>query len=266
MTAAITPPLRVLIVDDEPLARRRLRLLLAPHADALVVGEAEDVRGAIRAARRLTPDVLLLDVRIPGGDGFDVAHRLLEDALEGRTHAPFIIFVTADPTAAVPAFDVQAVDFLLKPYDAARLGRALERAREAARRAGRAALAASGEAGDADDGAIAPALRPRRERFVVIRGRRRLLVPVSAVQWIEADDNYVVLHVNGARMLVRHSLRALEEELDPAVWLRVHRSAMIRRDQLREVITQPDGDWVVRLLDGNEVRVGATYRKRLRAP
>jgi len=261
--------LRVLIVDDEPLARRRLRALLSAHDEIAVVGEAEDVPGAIRAARALSPDVLLLDVRIPGGDGFDVARRLLERGAEGLELTPFIVFVTADPTAAVPAFDLEAVDFLLKPYDAVRLARALERARAAVGRRGRGEGESTGGHDDATTGdaaepqVVADARRRWRERFVVTHGRRRLLVPVSAVTRIEADDNYVVLHAQGARHLVRHSLRALERELDPARWVRVHRSVMVRRDEVREVVTRPDGDWEVQLADGTMVRVGATYRARL---
>ncbi len=132
-THSSTHRLRLLIVDDEPLARRRLRALLTAHPDVEITDEAEDVAGALRAARSEAPDVILLDVRIPGGDGFDVARQLLEEAAEGVRGMPFIVFVTADPSAAVPAFDVEAVDFLLEPYDAARLARALDRARAAAR-------------------------------------------------------------------------------------------------------------------------------------
>lgn len=280
MTMSGSPPqgeefasgkLRVLVVDDEPLARRRLRSLLSAHDDVAIVGDAEDVRGAVRAARALSPDVLLLDVRLPGGDGFDVAHQLLTRGAEGLEITPFIVFVTADPTAAVPAFDVEAVDFLLKPYDATRLARALERARAAVGR--RTSGAFGGESdggggpisGDTPDAraALAPGRR-WRERFVVIHGRRRVLVPVSAVTRIEADDNYVILHAPGARHLVRQSLRALERELDPALWVRVHRSVMVRRDEISEVVTRADGDWEVRLADGTLVRVGATYRARVR--
>jgi len=260
--------LRVLIVDDEPLARRRLRALLSAHDDIAIVGDAEDVLGAVRAARALSPDVLLLDVRIPGGDGFDVARRLLARGAEGLEITPFIVFVTADPTAAVPAFDVEAVDFLLKPYDAARLARALDRARVAVERRERGAGGADSDAITGQTGVLRAATGPKRrwrERFVVIQGRRRLLVPVSAVTRIEADDNYLVLHSNGARHLVRHSLRALEREVDPALWVRVHRSVMLRRADIREVVTRPDGDWEVHLADGTTVRVGATYRDRLRA-
>ena len=267
--------LRVLVVDDEPLARRRLRSLLSAHDDVAIVGDAEDVVGAVRAARALSPDVLLLDVRIPGGDGFDVARRLLARGAEGLETTPFIVFVTADPTAAVPAFDVEAVDFLLKPYDATRLARALERARVAV---GRRKSGTSGGGGDSggDSGGVStsgdtadPRAAPGpgrrwRERFVVIHGRRRVLVPVNTVTRIEADDNYVILHAPGARHLLRQSLRALERELDPARWVRVHRSVMVRRDEISEVVTRADGDWEVRLVDGTLVRVGATYRDRVR--
>lgn len=169
---------------------------------------------------------------------------MLARGAEGLEVTPFIVFVTADPTAAVPAFDVEAMDFLLKPYDAARLARALERARAAVERRERGADfgdtgAITGETAELP-GATGPKRR-WRERFVVIQVRRRLLVPVSAVTRIEADDNYVVLHATGARHLVRHSLRALERELDPALWVRAHRSAMVRRDDVREVVTRPDG-------------------------
>jgi len=144
---------------------------------------------------------------------------------EGLELTPFIVFATADPTAAVPAFDLEAVDPPIR--------------------------AAAGPG------------RRWRERFVVIHGCRRLPEPVSAVTRIDADDNYVILHVPGARHLVRQSLRALERELDPARWVRVHRSVIVRRDEIREVVTRPHGDRELRLADGTTVRVGAAYRTRL---
>jgi two-component system LytT family response regulator len=228
--------IRVLVVDDEPLARQRLRQMLADHADIAVVGEAEDVgqaQGLVKAER---PDLILLDIRMPGEHGFALVKRL------HLTPTPYVIFVTAHAEHAVDAFDAEAVDYLLKPYDEERLARALERARTALARRG-----------------------PARhlERFAVILGRKTSYLPVGEVDWIEGGGNYARVHAGKEVHLVRTTLTALERELDPACFARVHRSAMVALDRVRELQSLGGGEYRVLLRDGTRIPMSQRYRDRL---
>jgi two-component system LytT family response regulator len=228
--------LRVLIVDDEPLARQRLRLMLGDHADIAIVGEAEHVEEARALVRTERPDLILLDVRMPGADGF-----ALVDGLH-VTPAPYVIFVTAHAEHAVAAFDAEAVDYLLKPFDDERLARALDRARaEIARR------------------------RPTHglERFAVTMGRRTRYVPAGDVDWIEGSGNYAKLHVGREAHLVRTTLSVLERDLDPLQFARVHRSAIVALDRVRELQSLGGGEYRVVLRDGTQVPMSQRYRDRL---
>jgi two-component system, LytTR family, response regulator len=229
-----TRVLRLLIVDDEPLARRRLRAVLAQRTDVVIVGEAEDVASAISAAQQLAPDVLLLDVRMPGGDGFDVIRALRP--------VPFVIIVSAHTETAVTAFDAEAVDFVPKPYDAERLGRALARAH--------AALL----------GRPAPLARSaHRDRIVVTTRGRRRFIAVADVIWFEAADNYVRLHLPTEQPLARLSLRQLESTLDPATWVRIHRSTIVRRAEILERRRRTDGEVELVMRRGPVQRVGEAF-------
>jgi two-component system LytT family response regulator len=229
-------PIRVLLVDDEPLARQRLRQMLADHADVAIAGEAEHVEQARELVRAERPDLILLDVRMPGVDGFAL--------LEGLhlTPMPYVIFVTAHAEHAVDAFEAQAVDYLLKPFDEERLARALERARLAIARRG-----------------------PQRhlERFPVTLGRRTRYVSAAEVDWIEGYGNYVRLHTGKAAHLVRGTLKALEGELDPGRFVRVHRSAIVAVDRVRELESLGGGEYRVVLSDGARIPMSQRYRKRL---
>ncbi|MFN8651564.1 MAG: LytTR family DNA-binding domain-containing protein [Gemmatimonadales bacterium] len=227
--------LKVLIVDDEPLARARLRLMLADHADVQVVGEAEDVQQAVTVARAERPDLLLLDVRMPREDGFALLKRLF------LTPMPYVIFVTAYADHAVQAFDANAVDYLLKPYDEERVARALTRAR--------AALASRGPG--------------YLDRFAVITGQRTVYVPVGAVDWIEAHGNYARLHCGKEVHLVRVTLSRLESDLDPARFQRVHRSVMVALDRVRELQSLGGGEYRVVLASGIQLPMSQRYRERL---
>ena len=229
--------MRVLLVDDEPLARQRLRQMLADHADVAIVGEAEHVEQALELIRAERPDLLLLDVRMPGADGFALVEGL------HLTPRPYIIFVTAHAEHALDAFDAEAVDYLLKPFDEERLARALERARSAlATRGGLRYL----------------------ERFAVTAGRMTRYVPAQEVDWIEGCGNYARLHVGKAAHLVRTTLAALERELDPSCFARVHRSAIVALDRVRELHSLGGGEYRVRLTDGTQVPVSQRYRENLR--
>jgi len=229
-------PIRVLLVDDEPLARQRLRQMLADHADVVVTGEAEHVEQARELVRSERPDLILLDIRMPGADGFSLVESL------HLTPMPYVIFVTAHAKHAVEAFDADAVDYLLKPFDEERLARALERAREA--------IVSRG---------------PQRglDRFAVTIGRVTRYVAASEVDWIEGYGNYARLHVGKATHLVRTTLSALEQELDPARFARVHRSAIVALDRVRELQSLGGGEYRVLLSDGTRVPMSQRYRHRL---
>jgi two-component system, LytTR family, response regulator len=243
--------LSVLIVDDEPAARRGLRRLLEAEPDIVVAGECADGMEAIAAIGELTPDVVLLDIQMPELSGFDVV-----DAV-GLTNAPMIIFVTAFDQHAVRAFDVHAVDYVLKPVDGERLRRALDRARlRKAVPAADALLAALRELGKPD--------LPRYARRLAIKGVDHVaLIDVREIDRLESDRNYVEVHVRGAVHLLRETLTSLEGRLDPARFVRVSRSAILAVDRIRELRPTFNGDCIVVLRDGTEVPGSRRYRQAL---
>ena len=232
-------PMRTVLVDDEPLARRRLRTMLSAHADVAIVGDCEDADSCVEVIRELKPELVFLDIRMPGADGFEVLERAQV------TPRPFIIFVTAFAKHAVRAFDTEAVDYLLKPYDDKRLARALERARSA--------IAATG------------GLRPRYlERLAATIGKRTVFIKTDDVDWIEASGNYVCLHTRGQEFLLRTALSAIEAQLDPAKFVRIHRSAIVHIDRVREMRTTGSGEHKLALSDGSVLPMSHRYRDRLR--
>jgi two-component system, LytTR family, response regulator len=241
--------LRVVIADDEPLARRRLRALLADHADVVIVAETEDAEAALNAVRATKPDVAFLDIQMPGFSGIELAGRL------HVTPTPFIVFVTAHPDYAVQAFETGAVDYLLKPFDEARLATSLKRARAAV--ATRQALAGG------PGGALPVAYL---DRVAVTIGKRTVFVRTAEVDWIEASGNYVRLHVGREVYLLRSGLGALEEQLDPRVFVRIHRSYTVRLDFVKELRTLGAGEHRAVLADGHELPVSQRYRHRLPRP
>lgn len=277
--------MRVLIVDDEPPARARLRTLLelVPDADGLeVVGEAEDGEAAIEAVLQTRPDVLVLDVQMPGMDGFAVVRALytdpaIVDALGDAT--PVLIFATAFDQHAVRAFEVHAVDYLVKPFDAKRLATALSRARERvqARRAsgGSAAGSAVSATLPPDVAAVlaslqglAPASAAFVSRLAVRVGERVYYVRTADIEWVEADGNYLRLHTGtahpqGRSHLIRKPLSVLADELDPAQFARIHRSTLVNIDRIRELRALSDGEYQVVLLDGTKLKLSRTYRSNL---
>lgn len=198
-------PVRALIAEDEPLARRRLERLLAARADVELAGSARDGDEALAMIAAHAPDLLFLDIQMPGLGGFDV---LAEIGGGGR---PFVIFTTAFDHYALRAFDVHALDYLLKPFDETRFNEALDRA--------------------------LPLIRGSEwtERFVVKSAGRIVFVRAAEIDWIEAADNYVYLHAGRAAHLVRMTLKAIEERLDPARFARVHRSTIVNLDAVREL-------------------------------
>jgi two-component system LytT family response regulator len=206
-------PLRVLIVDDEPLARRRLKGLLKDEAEIEIAGECEDGASAVAAAKRLSPDVMFLDVQMPGMDGFDVIETL------GPARCPAIVFVTAYDEYALKAFDVHAIDYLLKPFDRQRLRQALTRVRALTlneKNVGRRLIAVMADV---------RAGRPQ-ERFVIKSRGRVYFVRAEEISWIEASGHYLTLHAGRDEHLMRGTIKDIESRLDRERFVRVHRSTL----------------------------------------
>jgi two-component system LytT family response regulator len=243
----------VLLVDDEPVARRRLGRLLREDRDIEIAGECGDGASAVAAVRTLEPDLVLLDVQMPEMDGFDVLQAL------GAERLPAIIFVTAFDRYALRAFEVHALDYLLKPVDCERLARAIARAR---------ARLAESRGGALDPRVLAllegfAAERRFLTRMPVRTGGRLLVVPMSDVDYITAADNYVTLHAGGQEHLVRDTMGRLERELDPARFVRIHRSTIVQVDRIRELLPDFHGDFTMILVDGSRVQLSRTYRARV---
>lgn len=246
--------IRALIVDDEPLAREGVRMHLEERPEFEVVGEVEDGRAAVAAIRELTPDVVFLDVQMPGLDGFGVLRELAGEPL------PEIVFVTAYDQFALQAFEAHALDYLLKPFDGERFDASLARVRrqlESRRRV------------DVDDRlrALLEDVGSRGrwlERLVVRDGSRMLIVRVDDLDWVEAAANYVKLHTHGRSWLLRETMSGLEKQLDPARFLRIHRSTIVNIDRIRELEPLFQGDYLVVLQDGTRLTSSRGYRDRLR--
>jgi two-component system LytT family response regulator len=270
--------IRTLIVDDEPLARTGLRVWLAKEPDVTVVGEAGDGPAAVEAIRALTPDLVLLDVQMPGMDAFDVI-----DQVAGA-HLPLVVFVTAHDEHAIQAFEVHALDYLLKPVSEARFAAAMQRARVALAAGAQAAEDAASDriaraldwrdtrrndsTGGGGETAAGPARTPPGRppvlhRFVVKDRDRYLLVRANDVEWIEAAGNYAQIHTRGAAYLVRATIAELTARLDPNRFARIHRSAIVQIDCIREIVPEWHGDCQVILTSGTTVRMSRGFRERL---
>jgi len=239
-------PLRVLIADDEPLAAERLQLLLARAEGAQLVGTASDGDSAINLTEALHPDVLLLDIAMPGLDGIGVAR-----ALAAATPSPAVVFVTAFDQFAVAAFEVEAVDYLMKPVEPARLQRALDRAR-----------AYLGQrTGQPQPGKDSQWL----DEFWASDLSGLVRIAAQDVDRVSAERDYMRLHVGRRSWLIHHSMAALEGGLNPELFVRLHRSAIVRRDFITGFSRNQSGRWIARLADGTEQPVGRLYSDRVRA-
>jgi two-component system, LytTR family, response regulator len=249
--------MRVLIVDDEPLARRRLVQLLAARPDVEIVGEAEGGREALNLLALLRPDVLLLDIEMPVVDGFAVLKGLPPGP------APAIIFVTAYQDHAVKAFELRATDFVVKPVSADRLAGALDQARSdlEARRAGERLAFLQARLAELESRALAAA---DPGLWVQIGSDKRRL-PLAEIRWMEAERDYVRVHMNGHAHVVRAGLGDMEKALDGRAFLRVHRSAIVRKDRVRGVLRGRFSAPVLELDDGHHVPVGRKYREAVRS-
>ncbi|HEU0012879.1 MAG TPA: LytTR family DNA-binding domain-containing protein [Longimicrobium sp.] len=244
--------LRVLVVDDEPLARQRLRALLEQAEGVEIAGECADGEDAVEAILRLEPDVVFLDVQMPELTGLEVIEAV------GEERMPVVVFVTAYDEHALRAFEAGAADYLLKPFPNHRFEAALERARA------RATWRADERAGDLR-AVLAAAAGPGayRERLVSRVGARIIFIPTAEVDWINQEANYARLHVGPRTYLVRDTMGQLEAKLDPARFLRIHRSTIVALRFLKEVESQPRGGYVCVLADGTRLPCSRRFRDRV---
>jgi two-component system LytT family response regulator len=255
--------IRTLIVDDEPLARRTLRNLLAEDPEVEVVGECGAGAEAVESIRRRPPDLLFLDIQMPGMDGFDVLSQVELERISA------VIFVTAYDAYALKAFEVHALDYLLKPFTDDRFREALARAKSHVEMKEARGLAESlraflrGRTGAEEEPAAAARKGGHLTRFMVKVGGRVIFINPADVDWIEADNYYVKLHVGGRAHLLRLSMKELEERLDPKTFWRTHRSAIINLDRVKELHQHPSGEYVVVLRDGTELKLSRARRERL---
>ena len=242
------PDLKVLIADDEPLAAERLQLLLARCHGIDMVGTASDGDSAVRMTEALKPDLLLLDIAMPGLDGIEVAR-----ALSRLARSPAVVFVTAYDQFAVAAFEVAAVDYLMKPVEPSRLQRALDRARDYLqfRR---------------DTPSKVPAKTSKwLDEFWASDLSGLVRIASRDIDRVSAERDYMRLHVGRRSWLIHHSMNALEEGLDPELFVRLHRSAIVRKDFIAGFTRNPSGRWIARLADGAEQPVGRLYSDRVRS-
>jgi two-component system, LytTR family, response regulator len=247
--------IRALIVDDEPLGRRAVRRLLARNEAFEVIGECGDGPTAVAAIREQVPDVVLLDIQMPGMSGLEVVREV------GEARMPPVVFVTAYDEYAVAAFEEGAVDYVLKPFDDERFDRALRRVQ------GRL----SGRSADAPSPDLGQLLRQLgrldasyRERFVVRVGQRLQVVEAAQIDWVEAANNHVALHVGEQAHLLRETMASVEEMLDPKRFVRVHRSAIVNIARVRSLETWSQNEYRLLLASGARVTTGRTYRDRIR--
>jgi two-component system LytT family response regulator len=257
--AMTTRAIRALVVDDEAGARQNLARLLKAHDDVAIVAECADGADAVDTLRAMPVDLVFLDVQMPVLDGFGVI------ATVGADDMPPVIFTSAYSDFAVRAFEAYAIDYLLKPFDATRLSKALDRAREqvALRRA---------PANDAEDqrlaGLLAHVATPGAERYpdaIAIKGGASYIVtPIADIDWIEADGNYARIHVQKRARLLTKSLATLEKDvLDPGIFVRVHRSSIVNAKKIAAVEPEVHGDLTLVLHDGTHVQCSRRYRKQL---
>jgi len=248
--------IRTLIVDDEALARGKLRQFLATEPDVEIVGEAADGGQAMDLIQAEAPDLVFLDVQMPELDGFGVLAGL------GDQRPPCVIFVTAHDDFALKAFEVHAIDYLLKPYDRERFAKALARAREL--------LLHAASAGSPQATPLAGLLsevaeqRPLAGRIPIKSDGRIVLLKVAEIDWIEAADNYAVLHAGKDSHIVRETMNSLEARLDPGQFLRINRSTIVSIDRIRDLEPLFHGEYSVRLNNGTKLTCSRGYKDRLR--
>lgn len=249
--------LRALIADDEPLARERLRFLLAGQQDVEVAGECRNGREVIAALRESRVDVLFLDIQMPGKDGFAVMEQI------GDAHMPVTVFVTAHNHYAVRAFEVHALDYLTKPVEAERLQDSLLRVREriAAQNALMTQEQLKSVLAGLESGGVGAQEFPRR--LLIPNGVKDSFVNVQEIEWIEAADYYACLHVGGKSFMLRESIKQLAKTLDPRQFVRIHRSVIVNVDQVSEIIREGQSEGSVVLKSGQRLRMSKAGQQGL---
>jgi two-component system LytT family response regulator len=248
-------PLTVLIVDDEPLAREGLQALLSRDPEVGMIREARDGREAVASVRELTPDIVFLDVQMPEMDGFAVVRTI------GAEHMPAVVFVTAHDQYAIQAFEVNALDYLLKPVVEDRFEKALVRAKSRIRSNGAEGLQRQ------IIGLLETIASPRNylKRLAVRSAGKTLFIDVEELDWVQGAENYVELHAGQATHLLHVTMNALEKSLDPAAFLRIHRSLIVNVRRIRDLQPGAHGEYLITLRDGTRLQSGRTYANRLRA-
>ncbi len=236
-TTDLPPKIRTIIVDDEPLARSNLSVLLRRDPEIEIVGECGSGAEALEKIRAVAPDLLFLDVQMPECDGFDVLEML------GKNLPSAVVFVTAYDQYAIRAFEAGALDYLLKPFDNSRFERALDRAKQAITR-----------------GKVAP---KKLQRFAIRGVGQIAFVRIPEIDWIEAADYYACLHVGTRTHLLRRSLAELEQELDPTAFCRIHRSTIVNLARVLSMEIGADGEYEVVLTDGTSLRLSRRHCKDL---
>lgn len=247
-------PIRVLIVDDEPLARGKMKSLLTKESDIETVGEIGDGRSAIRAVQELKPDLVFLDVQMPELDGFGVLEAI------PPAQRPAIVFVTAHNQFALKAFEVHALDYLLKPFDRSRFQKTLQRARQL--------LATPDDQNQLQQqlSTLLASMKPAAaspDRLAVKTGGRTLFVNTAEIDWVEAADNYVKLHLGSKEILMRETMASIEERLAGAGFVRISRSTIVHPRTVRELQPLFHGDQAVILKTGAQLTLSRTHRDAL---
>jgi len=245
--------IRALVVDDEPLARERIKRFLTGERDLELVGECADGREAVAAIQTLQPDLVFLDIQIPELDGFGVLEAV------GISEMPAVIFVTAYDRYALQAFDVNALDYLLKPYNRERFRKAVERAR---------AQLSNGAKGELNERLLSllenlQTEQRHLERLMIKSSGRVFFLRTAEIDWIEAEGNYLRLHVGKEAHLLRETMNRLASKLDPDKFLRIHRSTLVNIERIKELQPLFSGDYVVILRDGKQLTLSRSYRDKM---
>jgi len=247
--------IRTLVVDDEELARDRIQSLLAEQPDVEIVGVCTDGPSAVETIDKTQPDLVFLDVQMPGMDGFEVIDNI------DKNHAPAVVFVTGHDAHALRAFEIHALDFLLKPFDQTRFEKALDRAR---------GLLNRDRAGGLDPRLVSllEELHEERkysERLIVKSGGRVFFVRTEEIDWVEASGNYVKIHTKNDAHLLRESMKNMEARLDPKTFVRIHRSAIVNIDRIKELEPWFHGEYIVIMRDGTRLTASRVFSDRLSA-
>jgi two-component system LytT family response regulator len=255
MTSSDSTKIRTLIVDDEELARDRMQTLLELQPDVEIVGICSDGVSALETIEKLQPDLVFLDVQMPGMDGFEVVENL-----DSQT-TPDIVFVTAHDGHAIRAFEIHALDFLLKPFDQTRFEKTLDRARIRLRNRQSSVI-------DSHLVSLLEELREERkypERLIVKSSGRVFFVRTEEIDWVEASGNYVKVHTKSDAHLLRESMKNMEAKLDPKIFVRIHRSAIVNIDRIKELEPWFHGEYIVIMRDGTRLTASRVFSDRLSA-